>query len=196
MVDIDDAGEKRKLAEFRTRLKRRIMEAEADLESLRILLEFIDKTLLEKGFKKAEILRQKPKKTRTRAVSPQIDASMMTPLKTSAGEILANLAISESTMRVIVADDKTLNTQTPPFKQFLIERVLEKMKEKDSEAVSRGEIPPGKTFSYELILEDDNIREIKVRNCTLERVRELKSSIRWTLEKMYEKTETNTSNPT
>ena len=193
MVDIDDTGEKRKLAEFRTRLKRKIMEAEADLESLRILLEFIDKTLLEKGFKKAEILRQKPKKT---MVSPQIDASMITPLKTSAGEILANISMNESTIRVIVADDKTLNMQTPPFKQFLIERVLEKMKEKDSEAASRGEISPGKTFSYELILEDDNIREIKVRNCTLERVRELKSSIRWTLEKMYEKTEDNTSNPT
>lgn len=193
MVDIDDTDEKRKLAEFRTRLKRKIMETEDDLESLRILLKFIDKTLLEKGYKKAETLRQKPKKTK---VSPPIDASMITPLKTSAGEILANLSMSESTMRVIVAEDKTLNTKTPPFKQFLIERVLEKMKEKDSEAASRGEISSGKTFSYELILEDDNIREIKVRNCSLERLRELKSSIRWTLEKMYEKTKNNTSNLT
>jgi hypothetical protein len=32
------------------------------------------------------------------------------------------------------------------------------------------------------------LREIVIRNVDEERLRELKSSIRWTLEKMYEKT--------
>lgn len=193
MVEMDDSDEKRKLAEFRTRLLRQITEAEDDLENLRILLKFIDETLLEKGFKKAEVLRQKPKKT---DVPPPVDASMITPLKASAGEILATLSLSDETLRVIVAEDKVFNAQTPPFKQFLIERVLEKMKEKDSEAVRKGEISPEQTFSYELIVEDDAIREIHIRNVTIERLRELKSSIRWTLEKMYEKTKNSSSNPT
>jgi len=50
-----------------------------------------------------------------------------------------------------------------------------------------GETPPDRILSYEVIKEGDVIREIDVRNIGPDRARELKSSIRWTLEKMYEK---------
>jgi hypothetical protein len=43
-------------------------------------------------------------------------------------------------------------------------------------------------FAYNIVREGDLIREIIIRNVDEERLRELKSSIRWTLEKMYEKT--------
>jgi hypothetical protein len=42
-------------------------------------------------------------------------------------------------------------------------------------------------FAYNIICEGDLIREIVIKNAGEERLRELKSSIRWTLEKMYEK---------
>jgi hypothetical protein len=63
-----------------------------------------------------------------------------------------------------------------------------KMQERDNELVRAGQLPPDSSLSYSIVREGDLIREICVRNVDSERLRDLKSSIRWTLEKMYEKT--------
>ncbi len=42
-------------------------------------------------------------------------------------------------------------------------------------------------FSYNIVREGELIREITIKNVDEERLKELKSSIRWTFEKMYEK---------
>jgi hypothetical protein len=69
-----------------------------------------------------------------------------------------------------------------------VERVLAKMQEKDNELVRTGQLTADKMFAYNIVREGDLLREIVIRNVDEERLRELKSSIRWTLEKMYEKT--------
>jgi hypothetical protein len=51
-----------------------------------------------------------------------------------------------------------------------------------------GELTTDKMFAYNIVCEGDLIREIMFKNVDEERLRELKSSIRWTFEKMYEKT--------
>lgn len=184
----DETAKTKKLAEFRAVLEKRIADAEANLESLKILLEFVDKTLLKEGFKRAEIPKREPSEEH---LQPAIRRETALPLKSVTGDHLADLFISQDSMRVAITEDTTFNVETPPFRQFLVERVLNKMQEKDSEAASRGSITPDKTFSYELILDNDVIREIIINHVTPERMRELKSSIRWTLEKMYEKTREN-----
>lgn len=175
----------RKLAEFKEILEEKIADAKEELERLKILREFVSETLLEKGFKKAKI--QKPKATETSIQPPDIEYETVTPLKAVTGDLLANLHISQDSMRATMAESKTFDVKTPPFQQFLIERVLNKMQEKDREAAEKGEMPPDKIFSYELILDGDAIQEIMIKNLTAERLRELKSSIHWTLEKMHEK---------
>ena len=42
-------------------------------------------------------------------------------------------------------------------------------------------------LDYEIITEGDLLREIVIKNVDGDRLKELRSSIRWTLEKMYEK---------
>jgi hypothetical protein len=61
------------------------------------------------------------------------------------------------------------------------------MQERDSELVKAGQLTPEKIFCYNIVRDGDAIHEITVKNADSERLRELKSSIRWTLEKMYEK---------
>jgi len=183
----DKTEKTRKLAEFKTLLEKKIAETETELESLKVLLEHVDKALLERGFKRADITKIKPAKAPV--LPPVLEYETVIPLKSFAGDLLANLYISRDSMRVTIAEDKNLNVKTPPFQQFLVERVLGKMREKDSEAASKGEITPDNIFSYELILEGDILKEIVVRNVTADRLRELKSSIHWTLEKMHEKAE-------
>lgn len=175
----------RKIAEFKETLEKKIANTESELESLKILLEFVDKTLLEKGFKRAEIARTEA--TKKQELPPAMEYEAVVPLRTATGELLANLYMSKDSMRITIPQGKTFDIKTPPFQQFLIERVLKKMQEKDSEATGKGEIAIDKVFSYELVLDGDIIREISIRNLTEDRLRELKSSIQWTLEKMNEK---------
>jgi len=61
------------------------------------------------------------------------------------------------------------------------------MQEKDKEFVRLGQLTPDKMFSYNIQREGELIREIIIKNVDEERLKELKSSIRWTFEKMYEK---------
>jgi hypothetical protein len=65
--------------------------------------------------------------------------------------------------------------------------VLAKMQDKDHQAVVSGELEPDKMFSFKILQDGDLLKEIQVENISEDRLRELKSSIRWTLEKMYEK---------
>jgi hypothetical protein len=103
-------------------------------------------------------------------------------------EPLAIIYVSKDSMHVLPDESKSFNVSTPPFSHFLVERVLAKMQEKDNELVRMGQLAPERIFAYSIIREGDLLREIVIKNVDEERLRELKSSIRWTLEKMYEKT--------
>ncbi|MFQ5999879.1 MAG: hypothetical protein ACE5J6_03785 [Candidatus Bathyarchaeia archaeon] len=178
----------KKMAELRRLLEKRIEAMETELEGLRVLLGFIDDMLLEKGFKRAEIVKPAPTPAETVPQPPAVEHERSIPIKTVAGDLLADLYMGKDSMRIVLAEDKSFDVNTPPFMSFLVERVLAKMQEKDREAASTGEITPDKILSYNIVRDGDLIREITIRNIKKERLRELKSSIRWTLEKMYEKT--------
>jgi len=188
MVEEEEGEKVRRLAEFKVLLERRVKEAETELEGFRVLLEYVDTSLLEKGFRKAKVLGLPPATVEKPPIRPE-EYERVVPLKTVGGNLLANLYIAEDLMRVVPAEDKSFDVNTPPFMSFLVERVLAKMQEKDREAAESGGITPEKILSYDISRERDEIREITIRNVRAERSRELKSAIRWTLEKMYEKTQ-------
>lgn len=206
---IDESKEReedkmRKIAELRTTLEKRTKELQAELDQLSTLLDFVNSMLLEKGFKKPEIkpppptpaiptpadeeqAPPSPQPTTTEMAPPFLEHAQAIPIKMVTGEMLATLYTDEESMRVVLASDKQFTADTPPFMAFLVERVLAKMQEKDREAASAGEIPPDKILSYEIVKDGDVVRELNIKNVGPDRTRELKSTIRWTLEKMYEK---------
>lgn len=141
--------------------------------------------MLESGFKRATL--PKSKTTEPQVSSLPSSKEDVIVLKADSGELLAHLYVKGDSLQVIPADVLSFNKNTPPFKQFLIERVLEKMREKDVESSEKGELANNSCFSYEIISDGEKIREIQIEHFTPNRLRELKSSIRWTLEKMHEK---------
>jgi len=192
---MDEKEKIKKMAEFRAWLEKRIEEVETELGGLRVLLEFADTSLLEKGFKRAEIVKPTPTPPEAMPTTPPETALPLPtreygetiPLKTVTGDLLADMYIAEDSMRIVLPKDKNFDVNIPPFTSFLVERVLAKMQEKDHEAAGTGEIAPDKILSYNIIRDGDTIREVTIKNIRTERLQELKSTIRWTLEKMYEK---------
>jgi hypothetical protein len=191
-----DAEKTKQIILFKQKLEKRVEKLKSELEELEVTLETVNTILLEKGFKRAEIVKApvaaeawppKEEPTTTPSKHPPTEYENVIPLTAAAGELLAILYISEDSLQVLPAEDKNFDVNTPPFMSFLIERVLAKMQEKDNELAKAGQIPPEQIFSYNITREGDIIREITIKNVDEERLRELKSSIRWTLEKMFEK---------
>ena len=164
------------------------------------MLETVNSLLLEKGFRHAELPKTPSQATvvqPTKEAGAERESEPPTPepsssenavqLKTVSGDLLATILMDDDSMRVVPAEDKNFDVNTPPFTQFLVERVLMKMQERDNELARAGQLEPDRIFSYNLVREDDMIREIGIKNVDADRLRELKSSIRWTLEKMFEK---------
>lgn len=187
------------MAELRTTLERRVNELQIELDQYRALLDFVNSLLLEKSFKKPEITRPPiPAPTPEPSTSqmlpshaaetpPILEQAQAIPIKTATGDLLATVYMDEDSIRLVLAEDKQFTADIPPFTAFLVQRVLSKMQEKDRESASLGEIPPDRILSYEIVKDGDVIRELIIRNTGPDRARELKSTIRWTLEKMYEK---------
>ncbi|MEM3673632.1 MAG: hypothetical protein QW468_05375 [Candidatus Bathyarchaeia archaeon] len=186
-----DAEKIKGLLAFKKRLEAKIEALESELKELRVALETVNSILLEKGFKRVEVV--VPPQEEAVETAPPFPTQTPKkheksfPLKTAGGELLANLFVEDDSLRVVPAEDKDFNVNTPPFNQFLIEKVFLKMQEKDAELARTGRLPQEKIFSFNIVREGDVIREIIVNNVDAERLKELKSSIRWTFEKMYEK---------
>jgi hypothetical protein len=198
---MSDSAEKMKsLLAFKKKIETRIEELESESEDLKATLEILDTILLEKGFKRPEI-NAKPTPTagvmsQDETISSKVvaqtenESQIVTLLKSDSGEVLADFYVdsTDGSLRVKFAKDKDFDIKTPPFNQFLIQRVLLKMQERDSELARAGQLPPEKILCFDIVRDGDKIQELVVRNFDDDRLRELKSSIRWTLEKMFEKT--------
>ena len=193
----EEAEKIKKIVAFKKKLEKKVEGLESELNEQRLMLEAVDSILLEKGFKRAEIAKtpvtaevSPVKEEALVELPPQLSSEFenVIPLKTVTGEPLATLYIEQDSLRIVLAEDKDFNINTPPFTQFLVERVLAKMQEKDSELARSGQLTADKIFSYNIVQEGDIIHEMVIKNFDANRSRELKSSIRWTLEKMYEKT--------
>lgn len=197
MVYEPDAERIRKLVAFKEGLEKKAEQLETELKDVQAMLETVSLILLEKGFKHPQVtkkvaptqapLTQETSPEAERAPQQSTTDENVVPLNATTGELLALLHTSEDSLRVLPAEDKKFNVNTPPFTQFLVERILVKMQERDSELARAGELPTDKIFSYNILREGDTIHEILIKNVDLERMKELKSSIRWTLEKMFEK---------
>jgi cell division septum initiation protein DivIVA len=194
----EEAEEVKRLLAFKKKLEKRVEKLETELKELKSILETVNSVLLAKGFKRAEIAKA-PAPTPPAGVMPMKEEMAVQPpvsgpefkevitIKTAAGEPLAKLYVGEGFLKIVLAEDKNFNVNMPPFNQFLVERVLAKMQQKDSELAKAGKLKPEEIFSYNIVREGDIVREIHMKNFDAERLKEIKSSVKWTLEKMYEK---------
>ena len=195
MIFVDSEKMKALLA-FKQKLEKKIEELTVETKEAEAALEMVNQILLEKGFKRGDIkeVAQPPMEeipvptAKEKTVVPSFqEPESVIPLKTLNEEPLAIIYVEKDSLHVLPDESKSFSVTTPPFNNFLVERILARMQEKDTELVRMGQLTPEKMFSYNVVREGDLIREIVFRNVDEERLKELKSSLRWTFEKMYEK---------
>jgi hypothetical protein len=194
-----DSEKLKALVHFKKKLEKKLEELDAEIKDLTAMLDVVNSVLLEKGFKRGNIDEVKASKEETPTLhvtikdekpskSSPVEPESVISLKTMSDEPLAIIYVKPDALHVLPDESKKFSVSTPPFQTFLVERVLMKMQDKDKELFRTGQLTADKIFDYDIIDEGDLIREIILRNVDEERLKELKSSIRWTLEKMYEKT--------
>lgn len=188
---------------FKKRLEDQLEKLTAETKEVQATLDTVNSILLEKGFKRGDIKEvpalppSMPKEVVIPKQEPETpipvpqphtaEPESVIPLKTMNDEPLALMYFDKQSIHVMPDESKNFSVNTPPFSNFLVEKVFAKMQEKDAELVRTGQLKQDKMFSYNVVREGDLIREILIKNADDERLKELKSSIRWTFEKMYEK---------
>jgi hypothetical protein len=104
--------------------------------------------------------------------------------------LIANAEILQNSVELIPAKGIVLNINTPPFKSFFLNRILEDMKTKDSEKVSKNQIDESTSLKYH-VEEDENgiIKRILINNYRdNERLNEIFNTSTWVFTRMIEKT--------
>jgi hypothetical protein len=103
--------------------------------------------------------------------------------------LLATVTLSPTSVEITPAEGINLNVNTQPFKSFFLNRILEGMKTRDIEKVTRGEMQESESLNYRI--EEKNgalIKRIMIRNYReKERLNEIFSTSTWVLTRMMEK---------
>lgn len=103
--------------------------------------------------------------------------------------LIANAEILQNSVEIIPAKGIALNINTPPFRSFFLNRILEGMKTKDAEKISQNQIDESTSLDYN-VDEDDNgiIKRIVINNYRdKERLNEIFNTSTWVFTRMIEK---------
>ena len=171
-LQLDEESVKRLLA-IRRDLLGRASELEEEIRRIREVVRVIEEVLTAQAFRRAA----------------ESSGGYEVPLRSSDGRLLAVMYVYEGRLRIVPSGELEFRASTPPFRSFLIDRVFEGMRRADERRVGEGELRPDEVFRYEVHSDGDVVRSIEVWNYGGERrLGEIKSAVRWTLERMYEKT--------
>jgi hypothetical protein len=104
--------------------------------------------------------------------------------------LIANAEILHNSVEIIPAKGIALSVNTPPFRSFFLNRILEGMRIKDTEKVSQNQIDESTSLDYN-VEEDEGgiIKKIIINNYRdKDRLNEIFNTSTWVFTRMIEKT--------
>jgi hypothetical protein len=206
-------------AEIREWLTKLISERQNELERFQIMLSLIDSVLKQGSFKTAANLNlnktsfsnekssnayseNKKENTissrapssfqKTQNESPQVLENRQIK-RMRDNTLIAQFQISSDKIEIIPNDSINFNLDTPPFKSFFINRILDGMKNKDLDKVKQGQLSEIDILSFNIIQKDNNdniLQKIEIKNYRdKDRVNEIFNTVAWVFTRMLEKSE-------
>ena len=150
------------LIAFKKRLEDQLEKLAAESQEVQAALDAVNGILLDKGFRRGDmkevpeapaplpeevplpkqepeppkvVIQRPPEAPKTPPAQPAPERETVIPLKTMAEEPLALIVFDKTGMHVLPDESKNFSVNTPPFNNFLVEKVFAKMQEKDGELV-------------------------------------------------------------
>jgi hypothetical protein len=191
----------RKLLKIRADLEDRVDQLQTEIDDLKVAMSEIDKAIVGQGFRQPssggfqamKLPEAKPEEPRPQEAKAQ-EAKTPEPvtdgssIQAKDGTNLGKVQLTDDTIIFTPREGLNFTISTPPFQSFLLDRVLANMKTTDEARAATGEITPEQVLSFTVEADGEVIRLLTIRNYGGERrLREIQSSLRWSLDKMYDK---------
>lgn len=168
----------KKAAELKLWLENRIAELQEETGRLKETLALVDSTLRASTFKPATELMEEAKEI------PEIRELK----RDKGGQVIATASVTSGTVVVEPKQGVTLKADTPPFKSFLVGKILQSMTTNDEKLVSTGKLSKGQELRFEFREENGIISSLVVENYREKnRLNEILNTVAWTFSRMLEK---------
>ena len=183
LTELEEKSTK-KLAELKAYLEKRVGSQEEEIKTLRSFLEIVDNLLAERSYRRVQVpsaILDTPNRVPRESSSQSIT--------TMAGVHLADVFVEGHDLRIVPSPSIRFDVNAPPLRTFLLGKVLDPMKARDTEAVRKQELGPDRILSYVIEQDGSILKQLKIVNFGDERrLNEIRNGVRWTLRKIYEKT--------
>jgi hypothetical protein len=168
----------KKAAELKLWLEDRILELQDEMARLRETLAIVDESLRASTFRPAsEMIEAKKEVPEVRDVK-----------RDKGGQVLARASITQDSLAIEPEDGVVLRSSTAPFKSFLLGKILDGMRAKDSALAAAGKIQSGEELRYDVEEKSGAIARIMIENYRERaRLNEILSTVSWTFSRMLEK---------
>jgi hypothetical protein len=168
----------KRTAELKLWLEQRIAELQEEMERLRETLGYVDTNLRATTFKSAsDMMAESREKPEVRELK-----------RDKGGQVIATASITGDAVAVEPQGGVVFKSATPPFKSFLIGKILQGMKEKDEELVASGKLGKGMELRFDVEEANGAIGKLVIENYRDKaRLNEILSTVSWTFSRMMEK---------
>jgi len=170
--------EVKKAAEHKLWLEGKIAELQDEIERLKESLGYVDATLRASTFRSAEEM-----------LSASKELPDVRELKRDKGsQVLAKASVTPESVSIEPAEGVTLGVATPPFKSFLLGKILQGMKAGDLDLIAKGKLGKGGELRFDVEEIDGAIAKLVIENYREKtRLSEILNTVSWTFSRMLEK---------
>ncbi|MDE1852902.1 MAG: hypothetical protein KGI38_04035 [Thaumarchaeota archaeon] len=167
----------KKAADLKLWLEGRIAQLREEIERLNETLGYVDSTLRASTFRPASEMMSETKEV----------PEMRDLKRDKGGDVIATATVTSDAV-AIEPSGVVLKSTTPPFKSFLLGKILQGMKAKDEELVKAGKLPRGSELRFDVEESNGSIGKLIIENYREKaRLNEVLSTVAWTFSRMLEK---------
>jgi len=170
--------EVKKAAELKLWLEGRIAQLQEEIARLKESLAYVDATLRATTFKPAiEMMPEEGEIPEVRELR-----------RDKGREVIAKASVTSGRVTVEPVEGVALKQTTPPFKTFLLGKILQGMATKDEELAESGRMTKGSGLRFSVEENQGTITKLAIENYgDKARLNEILNTIAWTFSRMLEK---------
>jgi hypothetical protein len=182
----------KKAADLKLWIESRIQELQDEIDKLKDAQAVVDTVLRTSSFRPASQVISAPP-PRAKEPPRQVDEGGPIPemrelRRDKGGETIAIAHITPDKVSIEPVGEVSLSTDTPPFKSFLMGKILNGMKTKDEELAGKGQVNRNKEIRFSVAEKNGRITSLTIENYReSERLTEILNTVGWTFSRMLEK---------